>query len=270
MSRTSTGSASSPPPREYLARGRYLSLIREGTWEFASRNPVLGAVLIVPVTPEGELVLVEQYRVPVAARVLELPAGLVGDIPGEATDDWGRQAERELLEETGFAARRVRRLAEGPVSAGFGDERVEFWIATGLTRVHAGGGVEHEQITVHVVPLPEVPGWLERQRRRGCLVDLRVYAGLWFAERWSQGRRSKISPTSAARSPASSLPPRRRGPARPRRENQRSQGDRRSTPPQGRVRKTEARVESQETPGHGPGSRPPEAKRRKRGRAARG
>ena len=191
--------------REFLARGRFLSLVREGRWEYATRTEGLGAVVIVPVTPAGELVLVEQYRIPVAGPVLELPAGLVGDTPGEPTDTWEVPARRELLEETGFAARQCKRLVEGPVSAGFGDERVEFWLATGLTRVHAGGGVEHEQIRVHVVALDKLPAWLERQRRRGTLVDLRVYAGIWFAERWLRSRKRPAAkprpPRAATRKP---------------------------------------------------------------------
>ncbi|MFM7159543.1 MAG: NUDIX hydrolase, partial [Planctomycetaceae bacterium] len=202
VSSTATGSSTGTPvtggQRAVLAQGRYLALIREGSWEYAARAEGLGAVVIVPVTPAGELVLVEQYRVPVASQVLELPAGLVGDIPGEPTDNYELQARRELLEETGFAARRLKRLVEGPVSAGFGTERVEFWLATGLTRVHAGGGVEHEQIRVHVVALAKLPAWLERQRRRGTLVDLRVYAGLWFAER---SLRSRGKPPAKPRQP---------------------------------------------------------------------
>ncbi|MCY2963503.1 MAG: NUDIX hydrolase [Planctomycetota bacterium] len=168
-------------PVEVLAEGKYMRMVRRGTWEYAERNSALGAVVIVAVTPGRELVLVEQHRVPVNAAVIELPAGLVGDIPGESTDDWGVQAKRELLEETGFDARRVKHLATGPVSAGFGTEEVDFYLATGLKRVHAGGGVEHENITVHVVPLDRVPAWLNRQRKRGVLVDLKVYAGLYFA-----------------------------------------------------------------------------------------
>lgn len=166
---------------EILAAGRFLRLVRRGTWEYAERVHPRPAVVIVAVTPEGELVLVEQFRIPLQARVIELPAGLVGDIPGEDHPDPRTHARRELLEETGFRAGRIKRLFGGPVSAGFGTETVEFFLATGLKRVEAGGGVEGEQIDVHLVPLGQVESWLKRRARRDRLADPKIFAGLYFA-----------------------------------------------------------------------------------------
>ena len=126
---------------EILAAGRFLRLARRGKWEYAERVHPRPAVVIVAVTSAGELVLVEQFRVPMQARVLELPAVLVGDVPGDDHPDSRTHARRELLEETGFWARGMKRLCGGPVSAGFGTETVEFFLATGLERVGRGGGV---------------------------------------------------------------------------------------------------------------------------------
>jgi ADP-ribose pyrophosphatase len=166
---------------EILAAGRFLRLVRRGTWEYAERVHPRPAVVIVAVTSAGELVLVEQFRVPLQARVIELPAGLVGDIPGDDHPDPRTHARRELLEETGFRAGRVKRLFGGPVSAGFGTETVEFFLATGLHQVGPGGGVEGEQIDVHLVPLNQVESWLKRRTRRDRLADPKIFAGLYFA-----------------------------------------------------------------------------------------
>ena len=60
-------------------RGRYLSLLERDGWEFASRCNASGVVVLIAITDAGELLLIEQYRKPVQAPVVELPAGLVGD-----------------------------------------------------------------------------------------------------------------------------------------------------------------------------------------------
>ncbi|HEX4000846.1 MAG TPA: hypothetical protein VHX65_20025, partial [Pirellulales bacterium] len=69
------------PPPKTLASGKYLRLLAQAHWEFAERVNATGAVVIVAMTDERKLLLVEQYRIPVGCRVIELPAGLVGDVP---------------------------------------------------------------------------------------------------------------------------------------------------------------------------------------------
>jgi len=59
---------------------------------------------------------------------------------------------------------------------------VTLFLATKLRRVGAGGGVAHEDITVHEVPLAEVHSWLEAKAKAGVLVDPKVYAGLYFIQ----------------------------------------------------------------------------------------
>jgi ADP-ribose pyrophosphatase len=167
-------------PFEVLAEGRHLRLVRRRGWEYAERTNAAAIVVLVAVTPEGRLVLTEQHREPVGGAVIELPAGLVGDRPGEADEDLATAARRELLEETGYEAGAVRPLAAGPPSAGLSSEVVTFLVAADLRRVGAGGGDEHEAITVHEVPLATVPDWLAAQARAGRLVDPKVYAGLYL------------------------------------------------------------------------------------------
>ncbi len=65
-----------------LHTSKFLALIREGRWEYVDRVNATGAALIAAVTAEQKLLLVEQYRIPVHARTIELPAGIIGDEPG--------------------------------------------------------------------------------------------------------------------------------------------------------------------------------------------
>ena len=167
--------------REVLAEGHHLRLVRRDGWEYTERTRGTGVVVIVAVTDDGRLLLTEQHRTPVGTPVVELPAGLAGDRAEDVAEDLKTAARRELLEETGYEADAFERLAEGPPSAGLSSEVVTFLRATGLRRVGPGGGDQHEAITVHAVPLGEVPGWLDAVARRGCLVDPKVYAGLYFA-----------------------------------------------------------------------------------------
>jgi ADP-ribose pyrophosphatase len=172
-----------PPsqPKEILATGKYLRLVREGTWEYSERVGASGIVAMVPVTDAGEIVLVEQYRVPTKAFVIEIPAGLVGDKAGQEDEGLELAAARELEEETGYKAGTLRRLLEGPSSAGSSNSVITFFLATQLVKVGPGGGDEQEDITVHVVPIAGAMGWLDAQVKLGKILDPKIFAGLYFA-----------------------------------------------------------------------------------------
>lgn len=164
-----------------LAEGSYLRLLRtaEG-WEYAERTGEGSAVAVVAVTDEGNLVLVEQHRPPVGSSVIELPAGLVGDrteFEGEAMEV---AAERELLEETGYAAEQMELLTKGPPSPGAVNETIAFFRADGLRKVAEGGGDDSEEITIHEVPVQEVPEFLRDVEETGVVVDPKVWVGLFF------------------------------------------------------------------------------------------
>lgn len=165
--------------------GKFLRVVKSGPWEFVDRLGASGAVAVVAVTPDGKLLLTEQFRIPLNRRVLELPAGLTGDEPSQAQEELTEAAKRELLEETGYAAAELKVLCAGPPSAGLSTEVVAFVLATGLRRVNAGGGVKGEEIQVHEVPVAEVPGWLEKQGGAGLLIDPKIYCGLYFLGRTS-------------------------------------------------------------------------------------
>jgi ADP-ribose pyrophosphatase len=166
--------------RTTLHTGRFLALVKEGHWEYAERVNATGAAIIIAATEDRKLLLVEQYRIPVHARTIEMPAGIIGDEPGRTIEDHAEAARRELLEETGYEAEQVEALVTGAASSGLTSELVTFFRATKLRRVHNGGGVASERITVHEVPLQEVDGWLAQKISAGILVDPKIYAGLYF------------------------------------------------------------------------------------------
>ncbi|WP_240126443.1 NUDIX hydrolase [Thermomonas alba] len=172
--------------REILHEGQWLRLVRIGHWESCERVHGEGmAVIIIAVTPADEVLFVEQYRIPLGARTIEMPAGLVGDDPAHAT--LLEAARAELIEETGWAPGRLEVLLTGPTSSGMSNERIAFVRARDLVRVGAGGGIGDERITVHAVPRREAPAWLMRKHAEGYELDLKLWAGLWMIERNPDG-----------------------------------------------------------------------------------
>lgn len=160
---------------EVMAAGRFLRMVKRGRWEYVERPNTAGAVAIVATTDAGELVLVEQERVPLGRNCIELPAGLAGDLDDDPDEAFIDAAKRELLEETGFAAAHVEHLFPACTSPGLTSETIDLYRATGLTREHAGGGVGHEQITTHLVPLDRVDAWLAERAAEGLAIDIKVY-----------------------------------------------------------------------------------------------
>ena len=166
-----------------LYRGRFLRLVRDRHWEYVSRVNSSGAGFIVAVTEARELVLVEQYRLPLQARTIELPAGMIGDEAGLEDESIEASTLRELEEETGFRGARAEIVASGPVAAGLTSEMLHLVRIRDLQRVGPGGGVAGEDIVVHLVPLPEVDAWLRARAAEGLLIEPRIYAGLYFVLR---------------------------------------------------------------------------------------
>lgn len=164
-----------------LHKGEFLELKRDRHWEYVRRVKASGAVVIIAVTPARELILVEQTRIPMQGKTIELPAGIVGDSDAFAGEAFEQAALRELLEETGYRGDEAFILTQGPTAAGLTSEQLTLVGIRGLHREHAGGGVDGEDITVHLVPLDAVHGWLEARRAEGLFIEPRIYAGLWFA-----------------------------------------------------------------------------------------
>ncbi|MCC6546837.1 NUDIX hydrolase [Candidatus Sumerlaeota bacterium] len=165
---------------QLLGDGKHLRLVKlTNGWEYAERVKALWAVVVVALTESRKILLIEQFRPPVNAPVIELPAGLVGDTPGSETAE--DAARRELLEETGFSADKFALLAKGPVSPGLSNELILLMGTTGARRTAKGGGVDDEQITVHEIPLDEVDAFLAARESAGAMIDPKIYIGLHFS-----------------------------------------------------------------------------------------
>lgn len=152
-------------------QGRFLEVRQDGNWEYAARTRDIRAAVIVAIE-DAHVLLVEQYRVPLGRRCLELPAGLVGD--EEAGESALASAARELEEETGYRAAQVESLGDYMSSPGMTSEAFTLVRATGLTRVGPGGGVDGEDIVVHRVALAEVSAFVAGKRDEGVAIDVKL------------------------------------------------------------------------------------------------
>ncbi len=173
-------------PVETLYRGRWLTMRQRGRWEYVERNNPGGAVIILAVTPEDRVLFVEQYRVPILQRTIEMPAGLVGDLDEQADEGALIAAVRELEEETGYRCKRIEFIHEGPSSSGMSTEMIAFARAWDLEKVGPGGGDETEDIIVHEVPRAAAGAWLFARAAEGYSIDPKLFAGLWFLEHGGQ------------------------------------------------------------------------------------
>ena len=169
--------------KRIMWQGSHLDLVMRGHWEFVQRKNITGIVCIVALTDDGKIVLVEQYRPPVAGRVIELPAGLVGDGPGREAEPLESAARRELIEETGYDAGRIEQVFDGVPSAGLCDEHITFFLATELTKVGPGGGDHNEDITVLEAPLDGLLDYLDARVRTGVKVDAKIFSPLYVIEK---------------------------------------------------------------------------------------
>ncbi len=167
--------------KRVITSGKYVNLSSRNGWEYVERKNISGIVAIVAITDDGKIVLVEQFRPPMNKSVIELPAGLAGDVAGQEGEDLADAARRELLEETGYEAREFERLIDGASSAGITDEVVTLFRARGLRKTGSGEGDGSEKLQHHEIPLSDVVPWLRMRINGGAAVDMKVFAGLYFA-----------------------------------------------------------------------------------------
>jgi len=133
-----------------------------------------GSVVLLPVFPDGRVLLVRQYRHAVGRFLWELVAGRIE--PGEKLL---AAARRELLEETGYSAERYRKLLDVFPTPGFVSERMAVYAAEGLHR-GAARPESDERITTRRFSLSQ----LERMMRRGTLCDAKSIAGILYYARF--------------------------------------------------------------------------------------
>jgi ADP-ribose pyrophosphatase len=158
--------------------GDHLYVKERDGWQYVERRKAREAVAVLAETEGGEIVLTEQRRKPLDARVIDFPAGLVGDEDANTTAE--ETAKKELEEETGYTCDSVERIARGPSSPGITSEIVSLYRAHGVRKIGSGGGVGGEDITVHLVPRGRLRAFFQEKQSEGVLIDLKV--GLYFAE----------------------------------------------------------------------------------------
>ena len=165
--------------QQEIWKGKFLTVRKSGRWEYVTRNTRRPAVAIVATDVDENLILVEQFRPPVNSNVIELPAGLAGDIVGAEDEPLINAAKRELEEETGYTSPHWRRITNGLSSAGLTDESTEIFAATAAVKTALGGGVEQESITVHLVPINDLNKWLTK---KGLPFDLKLLGAVYAAK----------------------------------------------------------------------------------------
>ena len=164
-------------PVEVMWAGKYVRALRKGRWEYVSRTNDVRAVVILA-EYEGKVILIDQPRMAVGGRCVELPAGLVGDEDRNATIE--DTAIKELEEEAGFTAERIERLGDFHASPGMLSESFTLVRAHGVRRKGNGGGTEHEDIDVHLVPRADIPAFLDQKRAEGFALDVKLLMFLKF------------------------------------------------------------------------------------------
>lgn len=160
-------------PEEIVWQGKYVVAKTRGRWEYVGRARNIRAAVILALI-DDEVLLVEQYRVPLGRNCIELPAGLIGDEDGAEDEDDLAAAGRELEEETGYRAGKLEDCGSYYSSPGMVSESFTLVRATKLERVGEGGGTESEDITVHRIPRAKLGQFLESKRGEGCGVDVRL------------------------------------------------------------------------------------------------
>ena len=129
-----------------------------------------GAAMIIPILPDGKLLMERQYRYPLRRVMLEFPAGKLD--PGE---EMLKTAQRELLEETGYRAEHWEWLAEVHPIISYTTERIEIFLATGLTleRPQLDAGEFLETLTVDFADA-------YARMKAGAITDVKTVVGLYM------------------------------------------------------------------------------------------
>lgn len=129
-----------------------------------------GSVVVLPVLSDGRIVLIRQYRYAAGEYLWELVAG-----HKEPREKPIEGARRELQEETGYRARQLRKLLEFFPSPGLLGERMDIFLARGLTK-GAPRPEDDEKISQRIVTLPEAKRWI----RTGKIRDAKSIAGILY------------------------------------------------------------------------------------------
>lgn len=141
-----------------------------GDWECV-RHP--GGALIIPVTPDGKLVLVRQYRFALQGRLLEFPAGTIE--PGESP---AQTVVREIEEETGYRAGTCQPIGKFPLAPGYSDEIIYAFLATDLEKLETPPDMDEDE-DMEVVLM--TPAELEKAILAGEAIDAKSISSFFLA-----------------------------------------------------------------------------------------
>ncbi|MEG3928892.1 MULTISPECIES: NUDIX hydrolase [unclassified Microcoleus] len=142
----------------------------EGEWE-CIRHP--GGALAVPVTPEGKLVLVRQYRFATKGRILEFPAGTV-----EINENPAETIKREIEEETGYRAGKWQKLGQFFLAPGYSDEIIYAFLAQDLEKLEKPPAQDDDEDMETVLFTPEE---LEKAILAGEPIDSKSISSFFLA-----------------------------------------------------------------------------------------
>jgi len=163
---------------EIISEGKFLRLVNlkwrdsEGNmrrWETVERTTGVDIVSVIPVTDDGKIIFIEQFRPPVGKMVIEFPAGLC-----DKDENLEDAALRELQEETGYRSNNIQKLFAGPVSSGLSSEYLNVFLATDLVFVGKKDGREERGIIVYKIPTESIYEWLNKKETEGILVDVKI------------------------------------------------------------------------------------------------
>ena len=172
--------------QKILYEGKFLRFCKKGQWEYMQRNNCSAIVIIAAMTEDDRVIFVEQYRPPVNKIVIEFPAGLVNDHGTKKKESILSAAKRELLEEAGYRAKKWDKVVEGPVSSGSSADLVTLYVAHNAQKIAKGGGDDMESIIVHAVSIEDVDQWLVQMKRKGYLIEPKIYTGLYFLKTYNR------------------------------------------------------------------------------------
>ncbi|HEY9761550.1 MAG TPA: NUDIX hydrolase [Trichocoleus sp.] len=141
-----------------------------GDWECV-RHP--GGALVIPLTPEGKLVLVRQYRFALQGRLLEFPAGTIE--PGESPSE---TVVREIEEETGYRAGTCQSIGKFPLAPGYSDEIIYAFLATDLEKLETPPDMDEDE-DMEVVLM--TPAELEKAILAGEAIDAKSISSFFLA-----------------------------------------------------------------------------------------
>jgi 8-oxo-dGTP pyrophosphatase MutT (NUDIX family) len=166
-----------------LHKGRVFTLLKENvtldngvTVDLdVIRHP--GASAVVPLSNDNKVLLIKQFRHAVGDYIWEIPAGTL-----DPDETYLECAKRELVEETGFSAKKWRKLGEIIPVPGYSDERIQIFLATELAPAEQNLDKD-EVLAVHEIRMDDAIDMI----RKGAILDGKTITGLFMATQWING-----------------------------------------------------------------------------------